>query len=99
MPQVRGEFGQGLQDEAALRQARVWNFQAACRDNRVAVEQDIHVDDARAVGMRRDPSKSQLDRAQVGEELLGGQAGFDLDHLIQEPILVDEIARLGFVNG
>jgi hypothetical protein len=64
--------------------------------NRAPIEQNVEVDQPRSFGRSFQPPHLALDALDALEQLARKQVGFDFDHLVQKPGLVEDIARLSF---
>lgn len=99
MAKFGSKFGQGNEDEAALRQARMRNFHPRRVNHRSFVEKNIEVDDP---GPARDQllaAEIAFDRLQLFKQLARRERSLRFDNAIQKPGLREKIDRLSLVYG
>jgi hypothetical protein len=100
MEELRGEFGEGDEDEAAQVQARVREREKFCGALFVAVEQEVQINRAWSAWDVASAAQRVFDAEESGEELFGGKdvRAFEFGNHVEEGGLVNEVYRLGFVN-
>ena len=75
------------------------NLEVRGVDGVVAVEEDVEVDEARALGECLFAAHLRLDLAEDGQELRGGEIGLRLEHCVQEPGLLEVVDGLCLVDA
>jgi len=98
--EIGGDFRERDKDEGALRQARMRNFEGRLRRDEIAVEEDVEVEGARAIGdgARTIASKTALDGEKRIKKWVRSEAGFKGDHGIEEARLIGEADGLGGIE-
>jgi len=95
------ELHERLEDERALGQARVRDFEAGLADGLVAVEQEIEVDRAWAPPLLAGTvaAEAPFDLEQALEELPRPKAGLELGSRVHEPRLVGVSNGISLAEG
>jgi hypothetical protein len=90
--EIGSDFGEGYEDEGALREAGMRNFEAGLREDEVGVEENVEVEGARAVGDsgRAITTEETLDEKEGCEEGARSQRGIKGDDSIEEAGLIGE---------
>jgi hypothetical protein len=99
MAEVRSQFGEGDEDEAALEHAGVGDLQVRLGDGFQAVEEDVQVEESRTFGDKFVAAEGSFDATEGAEESSSGESGFGVEDAIEEPGLVEEVHGLGFVES
>lgn len=97
MAEFRHKFDQRNQDEAAVRQARMRNFNSTLLYHACFVEKNIEVDDPRPARYKLFAAKFTLDLLELIEQLARLERSFPFDNTIQKPRLREKIDRLSFI--
>lgn len=86
------DFVQRDEDEGALGEARVRDFQAGLADDQIAVEENVEVEGTGAVGDLSGAvaAKVALDREESGEEIARGKIRFEGDDGVEEAGLINK---------
>lgn len=99
MNDVRRDFGQRLEHEAPRVHCGMRDSQFVRFYDFVSEQKDVDVDGARALVSYALSSHLLFDTQNRIHELLRSQARFQRQRTIQEPWLLDNVHRLGFVDG
>ena len=100
MPKRGCDFEKWFQNETAFQHARMRYSEPRGLDNRFTVEQNVHIDCARALGTAAASTAScAFDPFDDGQKLQREIMRFAPGDEIQEPRLIEHILRLGFVEG
>jgi hypothetical protein len=93
--EIWSDFGEGYEDEGALREAGMRNFKAGLRKDEIAVEENVEVEGAGAVGdgCVAITAEEALDEKEGGEEGSRSQRGIKDDDGIQEAGLMGKADR------
>jgi hypothetical protein len=83
---IGGDLSEGFQDEAALVHARVGNCEIRFVKDLIAIKEQVEIDDARSVFEVAVAAAAEVafDAEELGEELAGGERGFELDGAVDE---------------
>ena len=97
---MRRDLVERDQDEGALGEARVRDDKTSSTDNKVAVEQDVEIEGARAVGDAGGAvaAKVLFDEEQGAKQFDGGQASFEGGGGVEKAGLLREADRRGGVK-
>lgn len=100
VPPGRRDFGEGLEDEAALVQCGMWECEGGVLHHDGAVEEQIEVDDARSFGWGGGAVAAHgvLDGEQAVEEIEGKDVGFQQGGGVDEARLVGVADGIGLVE-
>jgi len=93
------EFGHGNEYEAPLSKARVRNFQPRLVKYNVPVEENVDIDDPRAVWEGFPAAELALNGLQLSEEPQRRKRSFRLDDAIQEPGLCKKADWFRLIDG
>jgi hypothetical protein len=95
------DFGERSEDEAAFVQGRVGEDEFGCLHDEVAVEQEVEIDDARALGWGRGAvaAHSMLDGEKVVKEVEWGKGGVEESGRVEKARLVEIADGVGGVEG
>src|SRR5712672_135372 len=99
MLELRRDFGERRQNEFAFEHSRMRDLQFGSNDRLLAEEKDVDVEEAQAFGESFSAAQLGLDGAKGMQELDGSRIGLTFDYAIEEPVLVEVIDSLGFVEG
>lgn len=90
--QVGRDFMERNQDKGALGKARVGDFQGGFAEDQVAIEEDVEVESARAVGKAGDAVAAEfaLEGKKSAEELKRAEIGFKGNDSVEKPGLIGE---------
>ncbi len=96
-----GDFGQRGQDEAALMEGGMGEGEVGGLEDGVGVEQEIEVEDARALGwsVGAVAAHGVFDREELVEEDVWGEGSFEEGGGVEETRLVEIAYRVGGVEG
>jgi hypothetical protein len=83
------DFGEGYEDEGALREAGMRNFKAGLRENEIAVQENVEVEGAGAVG----DSRGAITAEEAFDEKKGGEKGARRERRVKGDDCIEE-ARL-----
>src|SRR5207244_13202669 len=99
--EVGVQLSERLEHEPPLVQARVRHLQERLVDGRVAVEQEVEVERARALRRRLAAvsPKGALQLEHGAEKRPGRQLGLELDGSVEETRLVEIVERLGVAEA
>jgi hypothetical protein len=91
----RSDFGEGYEDESALCETRVGNFQAGLREDEIAEEENVEVEGAGTVWDCGGAitAEEALDEKEGGEEGSRSERGVKDDDGVQEAGLICEADR------
>src|ERR1700691_1589309 len=94
---VRRKLRQGFQDEAALVHCGMRDGEPLGIDDGVTEEQNVDVNGARAFLLYALPAHLLFNAKNCIHQLRRGLAGFEGNHTIQEPRLLNEVHGFGFI--
>ena len=101
MDSLAGEFAQGLEDEGALVEPGVGEFEALLRQAAVAEEQEVEIQGTGSPAFRvpgPNPSRLALDFEEPRQHGPGREPGLDGEHRVQIGVLAGRADRVGFVD-
>ena len=89
---MRSDFVERNEDEGALGEARVGDLETGLGDDEIAVEKDVEVEGARAIGNGGGAIAAEfaLDGEEGGEEIAGSKRGFEGEGGVEEERLIGE---------
>lgn len=92
---VRSDFGKGDEDEGALGKAGMRDFEAGLVQDEIAIEEDVEVESARAVGPGGGAvaAKEALDGKKCVEKGTRGEIGFKGNDGVEKARLIGETDR------
>jgi hypothetical protein len=93
------DFGEGGEDEIALKHAGMGDLQGGRVDGFVSVEKNVEIDEARSFGEGLLAAHFGFDATEGGEELRRSQIGLRFEDRVEKPGLVEVVDRLGFVDA
>lgn len=99
MGEIGSQFGQRDKDETTKVQARMRDLEFGSRDRFGTMEKDIQIDEAGTFGDFFSAAHLGFDGLQGVKKKKWIEGRFGFDDAIQKPRLVEQIHRLGFVNG
>src|SRR5579859_2111465 len=92
------DFSERLEDEASLRHRGMRNRQVGSVYDGVSAEKNIDVNGARTLPLDALTPHRFLDRKYVCHQLSGSFAAFQRDGAVQEPRLIGDLDRFGFIE-
>lgn len=95
------DFGDRNEDEGALGEARMRNFESRVGENEIAIEQDVEVKGAGAIGDggRAIAAEDALDGEENVEDRMRGEIGFKRDDGVEKARLIGEANWHGGIEG
>ena len=96
--QVGRELAQGHEHEATLMQAGVWEMEAGFGEDEGAVEEQIEIEGAWAVGLIADAAAGGFDAQEFVQEIARGEGGFERGGGVEEGSLIGEADGFGFIE-
>jgi len=98
MAESRRDFGERSEDEVALEHTWMRHLEVRLGDDSFVVEEDVQVDEARALGEGLAASHVRFDAAESSKKFAGREASFGAEGGVEEPGLVEVVDRFCFVE-
>src|SRR5262249_265831 len=95
----RSDFRERCEDEISLQHAGMRDLQFGQGDGFVAVEENVDVKQARALGELFFAAELLFDFAKGSQEIERCKGSFGFDHTVEKPGLVEKVEGFGFVKG
>jgi hypothetical protein len=98
--EMGSDFGEGDEDEGALSESGMRDFETGFAEDEIAIEEDVEVEGAGAVAKAGCAVAAEfaLDGEEIFEEGARGEVGFEGDDGVEEAGLVGETDGLGGVE-